>query len=409
MRALRILSVGVILLASVSTARGQCGAGGISLTIDPSIRSAGMGGATTANFLSADPNYWANPALLGYHRGIRYESSDTQLVPDFADDVFFKTDRWSLGGGGVGLAMNSWPGNQATTRLDYGESEAVDSDGNTVGTFNSYEDVKSWGIGVNLLEFVENLVGPRVGNWSRYGDVSLGYSRKHVLVDLAPASVLPGLAAAVAESDADDRGILVRTTPYNTIDYPTDTLPVALRVEAGWGRSVQNFTDRELVFAEAEQSDPIARDTRWGLFFAGAAGLSASAEQSLADAWPAWLVDWLVHSVSPLVEVGTSWDFSTYAVPNDGRHLDCAEESRWGLEMTLLQIFSYRWGSVDAKTFDVNGSSSGWSLGFHLADLGGFRFDRATIPQASGLSKVDREGFMAWVDLFAISRELRKL
>lgn len=395
----------VLFLLVACRAFAQCGAGGISLSIDPSVRSAGMGGATTSVFWGDDPNYWANPSLLGYHRGIRYESSDTQLVPDLADDVFFETDRWTVGAWGVGLALATRPADQGRIHLDYGESEATDEFGNVVGTFNSFEDVESWGLGVNVLEFFESLVGPKAGSWSRYGDVSLGLNKKRVHVDLVPPGILPDPAGIAAAAETDDIGILLRATPYNTIDHPSGQL--GLRIDVTWGRSISNFKDAELVFLDSDQADPLARDTRWGLGFRVAAGVPHAWRESLREGW----TDWLVDVVTPIVSVGTAWGFSTISTPDPrgDDHRDCNEIHRWGVEATFLNIFTLRRGSIDDREGDVNDSSWGWSLGFRLHDLGGFRIDHATVPQATGLSDVDRDGFMAWVDVIAIGREIRKL
>src|SRR5690349_1187658 len=62
------------------------------LEIDPSIRSAAMGGASTAVSWGIDPNYWANPSLLGYARGIRYEQGSTDY-----GFVEFRSRRTTLG------------------------------------------------------------------------------------------------------------------------------------------------------------------------------------------------------------------------------------------------------------------------------------------------------------------------
>ncbi len=194
---------------------------GISLSIDPSIRSAGIGYATTSVFWGDDPNYWANPALLGYHKGIRYEWSNTQLVPDLADDVFFEENRMTFGAWGVGVAISGKP-----YRLDYGESEATDSQGVSLGTFNSYEEIDSWGIGISVLELSENvarLFVPEVPSLKRYGDISVGHMEKDIVINLAPAFVLSDQGAAgtgEVQAITKDFGVHVRATPWNAIDYP---------------------------------------------------------------------------------------------------------------------------------------------------------------------------------------------
>src|ERR1051326_6319822 len=65
------------------------------LEADPSVRSQGMGDAGTAAFWDGT-NAWANPALLGYARGVIYErsASDDDLL-DF-DTARTSIDRKSV-------------------------------------------------------------------------------------------------------------------------------------------------------------------------------------------------------------------------------------------------------------------------------------------------------------------------
>ena len=51
-----------------------------SQIFDPSIEAAGMGGASIAAFWEENPNDHANPALMGFHSGLRYSYGTTQLV-----------------------------------------------------------------------------------------------------------------------------------------------------------------------------------------------------------------------------------------------------------------------------------------------------------------------------------------
>jgi len=63
------------------------------LLYDSSTRSIGMGGASTAVFW-ADPNPWANPALIATAQGLHFEHHDA----DF-DLVHLHASRFVLGGG----------------------------------------------------------------------------------------------------------------------------------------------------------------------------------------------------------------------------------------------------------------------------------------------------------------------
>src|SRR5437016_6143876 len=55
--------------------------------LDPSVRSVGMGGSSTAVLWGDDMDFWANPALLGAVHGFGYAWSSTPLAPDFAPDI----------------------------------------------------------------------------------------------------------------------------------------------------------------------------------------------------------------------------------------------------------------------------------------------------------------------------------
>lgn len=83
-----------ISLASPAHAQSSLAESGAqSLLIDPSVRSSGMGRSSNAVFWGSGPNYWSNPALLAFSRGVEYEWGRTQLVPDLASDVFFTSKR----------------------------------------------------------------------------------------------------------------------------------------------------------------------------------------------------------------------------------------------------------------------------------------------------------------------------
>ncbi|UCE04084.1 MAG: hypothetical protein JSW67_07920 [Candidatus Latescibacterota bacterium] len=394
-----------LLAVEVSPCFAQFGSGAISLSFDPSVRSAGMGRATTAVFWGGDPNYWANPALLGHHDGLRYEWSEIQLVPDLADDVFFKSNRVTLAGWGFGVAFSVKP-----LRLDYGESEAIDSEGNPLGTFNSFEDIDSWGVGANLIQVTENVLRqfnagmPAIARW---GDVSVGYFKKSVVVDLAPASVLPdpvGAGSGRGEADTQDFGLLLRATPLNTIDYPIASQPhlPGLRLDVSYGRSWLNFDDAEVAFA-ADQIDPIARDARWGVGVRMAIGLSKAWNDALRKNNRGWVA----RLFEPIFSVGVAWDRSTYSIPGEPERLECCDTERWGVEFVFLNVFTLRSGNIDDPDGDVRGDTSGWGVGLNLGGVAGVRWDQATTPQAAGLDDVHPRGLTAFIDLVGLARLVR--
>src|SRR5690348_1059502 len=111
MRFMAAMNVVLLPLTLMSWARAGMGAQIFEalsppiLDIDPSVRSASMGGASTAVFWGVDPNHWVNPALLGFATGIRYESGHT----DYDYGFQLRTSRVTVGYAGVGFATAGQP------------------------------------------------------------------------------------------------------------------------------------------------------------------------------------------------------------------------------------------------------------------------------------------------------------
>ena len=101
--------MGALLLFQVTPGRAQISGGAMVLILDPSIRASGMGHASGSVFWGPDCDHWANPALLGYERGIRFEHGRTQLVPNLAPHVYFTTDRLTIGDRGLGIFLTGFP------------------------------------------------------------------------------------------------------------------------------------------------------------------------------------------------------------------------------------------------------------------------------------------------------------
>lgn len=426
---MRQIVIVIVLLCACAAAANDAAAqfigGGIALHYNPSIRAAGMGGGSAAAFWGHDPNYWANPALLGYHRGIRFEHGRTRLIPDFFDDVYFTSDRLTVGYWGVGFSMAGRPfDGLGEIELDYGEipivKEGPGGSGIQIGTHNPYEKIRSWSLGVSLSELVGRLVevagcdGPA---FERYGDVALGFSRRIYEYDLAPAVSDPDLGeleAVKGDAESNDRGMLVRFTPYNSVDYPghfprldsfLDRWVGGFRLDVSAGTSSKNYNDPTIMYYEGRSPIPIARVARQGWGLHAAVGFPGAAEEYL-DEHGLGLV---AESLTPLLSFGQAWDRLLPSVPDpDSRdRFQDTEIEQSGWELTICNVFSIRRGRMDEPSGDIHGDTSGWSLGFRFADIGGFRYDRATIPQSTVLGNVERKGYTFFVDPVELWRLLR--
>lgn len=367
-------------LSVVGSAQGT----GRSLNIDWSVRSAGMGGASNALFWGDGTDQWGNPSLLGYVRGVGYEWGHTKLLPGLADDIVFSSHTIKIGGGGLGIALSGKPFDMGGAKLDYGESEGTDDMGNSTGTFGSFEEIDAWGIGVNVAEAVESILGlggVEALDLSRYGDVSFGTSFKDLDIKLAPA--------IGGSTSARDWGLLVRATPILT-QGPDGAL---MRLDLAYGRSELSYNDDALVrFPNETQALSVSHHERQG--YAARVAMSP----------PRWPPDggWgkVVDPSAPMASLGLTVDRVDIGLN---------ATSGWGIEASLADAIVLRVGHQEDKLGDVSGATWGWSFGLPLGGVARIRYEEARVPQATGSSLPDltRRGLSLWLDPVGIWRAAR--
>lgn len=392
-----VLFLAISLAAAESSAQSASGAQ--STFIDPSIVASGMGRAGVAVFWGDEPNDWANPALLGSQRGIRFQYGRTQLVPDLADDVHFTSKRFLLGGYGLGISLAGKPfGSIGDLRLDYGESEATDPDGNVIGVFSSFEEIHQLSVGLNVVEALENglrLLGKSAPDWSRYADLSIGHSWKSVEVDLFPALGPIGGVAARGESKERDRGLLIRVTPLDQTSSGSEPRDHGLRfrLDGSVGFSQRNYGDDRISYVDPTDSDPIAEERILG--FAG----------RLTMELPHDAGDWIWDFLSPSVSLGGTWETAKY-YDGDARVGGDASKRR-GQEIVVAGIVAARIGHETWDDALIDGDTYGMSLMLQYRRMAGFRYDFASVPQSILLDDVDREGFTLFVDPIRVWRAMK--
>ncbi|HET7225397.1 MAG TPA: hypothetical protein VFK69_06735 [Candidatus Eisenbacteria bacterium] len=358
-----IIAFALVTLASPRTSFAQGTAR--SLDLDPSPISAGMGGASNAVFWG-DPNHWANPALLAYHDGLRYEHMREQLVPDLSSDVFFTTDRYIVAAGGVGASLGGY------SRLDYGPSMVTDESGNVVGIFSSYEKISSWGVGVSAASLVDGaarLFGRDAPGVGRFVDVAFGYNRKHVDVALAP------ILGAQGSTPATDIGVLVRMTPFDGSRMAGAALP--LRIDASYGHSIENSNDAAITFlSERAPTSRIARD-------------GAALRTTLG--WPEGvrMAPWLLETLTPMISLAGAFEHESV---HAGSGPESYHVTHAGLELGFAHVAWLRFGHVEDRAGDIVADTFGWGVGFETP-YAGIRYDEGSVPEAAGLSDVHRRGF----------------
>jgi hypothetical protein len=378
-----VVSIALVLSLSATSANAQGAA--MVLNLGQSIRSAGMGGAGEAVFWG-DLDTWANPALMGYQTGGRYTWGATRLVPELASDVFLRSERFSAGIGGLG-----WTRGRAD--LSYGVVELTDPGGNPIGTAVVSEYTRFTGFGVSASSLLRGLaeIHPddtgALARLTKVADVAFGLTRKEAKVELGPER---------AVTTSSDWGLLLR----GSLPRRTKLGGVPWGADVAYGHSVLNYDDASMYFPLEDASYPVTRMGRDGWAVRGSLGMPAHVRGGLERA----LGTWLGASFEPLASLAVVGDHERSTA--GGRGYDVSHN---GEELALANVFHLRRGHITDRDGEIDGTTTGWGVGFTLAGVAGWRYDEATVPQArnSGLSDRKRTGWTAFVDPVAICAKLR--
>ncbi len=359
-----------------------------SLDFDTSIRAAGMGGAGVG-VAWGHASLWGNPAALALRRGIQWEHSHTQLVPDLADDVYLDSDQLVLGLPGVAVSRLGPP--VGGVKLTYGFSEGTDQYGNPTGLEESHEAVEGAGVAFSLLGLVDGVrrFGGSDSHLEAFGDLSFGFQRRRATLSFS------GLPESHTDPDAADWGILVRLTPVHP-GFPEHNRH--LFFDLGFGMSVLGANDAEVDFGLPEPS-PATRIRRKG----GAVRFGIQGEPIGHPHNPAGRL--VTQGMLPLLAVSLASDESRISAGDfDGysSHVSC-----YGLELGVANVAFVRFGHVSDRTGGIVDDTFGWGLQLPLGDVAGVRFDHASFPEAAGLRDVQRSGWSVWFDPIALMRGQR--
>lgn len=387
----------VMLAASLADAGS--GAGAISLQFNTSPRAAGMGETGVATVWGGDANVWANPAMLAFRPGVRYGTMHSKLAVGLADDIFIDKKELTLGAYGVGVLYAKGPMDHVV--LDMGTHQGTDENGQPTGTFDSWMKSQSWGVGVSAAEAMRQLKIAEVGGWF---DVAGGVVWKDFQDQLAPSNILQDSGGpSNGQASMRDWGWVARVTPVNTLERSASAADArfGLMLEAAYGRSKLNATDEMIMQVDVDQTDPAPT-----LYLDGwAVRAEVRAGPTFAPAASRLVID----TLSPLLAVtytdqssvpGYAWKIGEYVYERDDSGL--FDEDGYGWEISLLNIAHIRGGHVEAAYGDVDGDTSGWGLGLQAGRFGGFRYDKAKVPQARGLPEVTRDGWHLWVNALAL-------
>jgi hypothetical protein len=159
------------------------------LRIEPDSRSAGMGNAGVAVADNANAMFW-NPAGLAFQKNTQVGITHANWLPEFDAGLFYEYLVGTYHVDGIG----TFGGN--VTYLNLGEIEIRGPDGQSQGTYNSYE----LAVGVSYGYQVSDRLG-------------LGTSLRAIYSKLSPS--VGNIDSGTASTVAGDLSVLYRTAPFS--------------------------------------------------------------------------------------------------------------------------------------------------------------------------------------------------
>jgi len=332
-RNLIAVGLSVLLLMGLGgSALAASGAGAINLTFPIGARYNALGEAGTA--LSQDvTSVWWNPGGLGFlpQRTKPHDMHIMQssLAKGLADDIALYWGGYAtpLGkNGALGFALNY---------LDMGEQEGTDENGDPTGTFRSYMMAFTTTYGVRLNR-----------------TLGVGIGVKYFRDKLAPDGSTQDGAGGSGDSFGVDLGMLWKVPA----------------IRSNIGLAVANLGP-DIKHVDADQSDPMPRKATLGIAFS----MYHSEYMGLL-----LVGDYLV----PLYK----WNDNDYGF---GLDFD-QKEYGVGVEWNYMRSLFVRFGYKSADYGDINDTTYGFGVDMEQWVNQAITFDYASVPQAEGLSRVDR-------------------
>ena len=361
---------------------------------DPSIEAAGMGGASIAAFWEENPNDHGNPALMGFHSGLRYSYGTTKLLPEFSDDLTYRSHRILAGACGLGVAMSGKPIESiGYVGINYGPSEITDVNGNVIGEAEFTEHVRSIAVGLSVFDLISGLRVRKGGEPLSFGhrlSLALGHSWKTYEIGLDPQEVDP---TAHGEGSNNDAGILLRVAPLDQIGGAlrdaSDHMRWKIDVAGAYTR-INYLNDKTIDYAGGGSDDLL-----------GYRSVGASMQFTMAlrndgtgDLW---------DFANPSIRLGLAYE-NTDVYENGNKVGDLG--NRYGAELSLLDMLYLRYGRVDGDWLSNDDDTFGGGFSLKYRNMIGVKGDFASYPRGAFLrDNYDRWGLTFFVDPYRLLKK----
>ncbi len=349
--------------------------------INPSATNVAFGlESGTANIWDRNPlGVWSNPAKLGYYKGFAYGNSHDPWFDNVIKGIYHNSSYLTFGWNGIGILLPFVNySNKLGTTLDYGKIATFDQHGNLV-IFNFYETCSQVAFGINCIEFADNFFkfNPKINNLQKYFEISLGYSLDYIKADLGFEK---------GEKFSQNIGAILKVAPQH-IDNEN------IRIDITSGINIVNIFKSDMTFKYDngdKEKQPLPYGNRTGI----AGKLSFINIKGLADEYP------LLFDISKYL-------FSIYASYDNAKYGD--NPSTWGkgIEFTLLDIFSWRFGEYNDIDGHMVGDCHGYGINLNYKDVVSFQYNYVEFPGGELQAKQEKEDISFCVDIINLIKALK--
>lgn len=371
-----LLSGWLAIVADRARAQGSAG----FQDIDTSIRSSGMGGATTA-VTWGEPGVWGNPASLASVRGIAWLEGRTRLLPEIDPPVRFKTRRFLFGGAGLGVSLTGEPRGLGHTQLEYHETGGTDPFGNPVVGPAHTDESRGWGFAVSpvqLFDAIRSRTSPDAKPLAGRFDVSAGYHHKKTKVTLT--------SDITAEAENYDWGVLAKAAIG-----PGDAADPRLELSAGYA-DLNSDESSHFVFPGYGDQGPSTHIRRTGVAVRALLPFGDAAAEGRPGAWPG--------SLTNAVSLGVAYDHDERSV----YQLHAEPIEHLGFEGAFMDILSVRAGYLNDPNSEIHRVTAGAGVHLPIGPWATVGYDWANDPSVPGMKNENRHGISLWLHPDAIWR-----
>ena len=373
--ALLVLAAGCLLAAAPALAVSEGAPAIYQPFLVTSARSSALG-EVSAVIEESGISGWRNPGFLAFDRKIRATGTETQLVPDLADDIWLRSMLVSAPlHFGVPITFAA-----GYAKLELGTSTIVNDDDIETGTFESYDRTFNMSASAQF-----------------WGTLGAGITLEHVRSKLAPP--IPELE--IAGGDAEAISVSLGAAARRRFAFPLRGSGAStLVVTPLAGVSLLHWGD-DVAYNDEGLAEEMARHLHL------AAGLRVAHEPRFVKRFldPARITQF---SIAGYIERTTlQVDNDNLVIEKRNRvtpslplqsNADEEATMHYGCEITIYGLVSYRLGYIDFPAGDITDDTQGWGIGIEDVLPFDVRLDYASVPQATDLDRVERWDIMVSFD-----------